>query len=76
MRVLIRRTTRLLACTVLLTIAACNRGGDATKRPVVALVVKTLNNQFFIDMEAGARAAADSLGFELLVQAPEREVDV
>lgn len=76
MRVLLRRTTRLLACTFLLTVAACNRGGDTTQRPVVALVVKTLNNQFFIDMEAGARAAADSLGFELLVQAPEREVDV
>jgi ribose transport system substrate-binding protein len=42
----------------------------------VALVVKTLNNAFFIDMEQGARAAADSLGLELVVQAPEREIDV
>lgn len=70
------RWTSAVAPVILLVMAACNRGGDATARPVVALVVKTLNNQFFIDMEAGARAAADSLGFELLVQAPEREVDV
>lgn len=60
-----------------LTLAACNRGGDsAAAKPVVALVVKTLNNPFFIEMEAGAREVADSLGYELLVQAPEREIDV
>lgn len=63
----------VLTMTVLL---ACNRGGDAEGKPVVALVMKTLNNQFFIDMEAGARSVADSLGLELIVQAPEREIDV
>jgi ribose transport system substrate-binding protein len=57
-------------------VAGCNRGADSAARPTVALVVKTLNNQFFIDMEAGAKAAADSLGIELVVQAPEREIDV
>ncbi len=61
---------------VALVITACNRGGEASAKPTVALVVKTLNNQFFIDMEAGAKAAADSLGLELVVQAPEREIDV
>jgi ribose transport system substrate-binding protein len=55
---------------------ACNRSAGATAKPTVALVLKTLNNQFFIDMEAGAKAAADSLGVELIVQAPEREIDV
>ncbi len=70
----LRRLLPLLAVSLLVT--ACNRGGEATARPVVALVVKTLNNQFFIDMEAGAKAAADSLGIELVVQAPEREIDV
>jgi ribose transport system substrate-binding protein len=39
-------------------------------------VLKTLNNPFFIDMQNGAQAAADSLGVQLLVQAAEREVDV
>ncbi len=62
--------------TLGLAAVACNRGADAAARPTVALVVKTLNNQFFIDMEAGAKAAADSLGLELVVQAPEREIDV
>jgi ribose transport system substrate-binding protein len=58
------------------TLAGCNRSAEGPGRPAVALVVKTLNNPFFIEMEAGARAVADSLGLELLVQAPEREIDV
>jgi len=39
-------------------------------------VMKTLNNPFFIDMENGAKKAADSLGINLVSQAAEREVDV
>ncbi|HYW31196.1 MAG TPA: substrate-binding domain-containing protein [Gemmatimonas sp.] len=66
----------ILAAALSLLTAACNRGADAGKKPVVALVLKTLNNPFFVDMEAGAKAAADSLGFELIVQAPDRETDV
>ena len=62
-----------IACT---SAVACNRDKPATDKPTIALVVKTLNNAFFIEMEAGAQAAADSLGVELLVQAPEREIDV
>lgn len=55
---------------------ACNRGDGAGGEPTVALVLKTLNNPFFIEMAAGAQEAADSLGVELLVQAPDREIDV
>jgi ribose transport system substrate-binding protein len=54
---------------------ACNRGEQADV-PTVALVLKTLNSPFFIELEAGARQAADSLGIELVVQAPDREIDV
>ena len=71
-----RMYRRLLPLSLAVLAAACNRGGERTARPTIALVVKTLNNQFFIDMETGAKAAADSLGFELVVQAPERETDV
>ncbi|HJU85784.1 MAG TPA: sugar ABC transporter substrate-binding protein [Gemmatimonadota bacterium] len=53
----------------------CNRG-DAADAPTVALVLKTLNSPFFIELEAGAQQAADSLGIELVVQAPDREIDV
>ena len=73
------RTSRLLyAIATILAITACNRGepDKTASKPVVALVVKTLNNPFFVEMEKGARAAADSLGLELIVQAPEREIDV
>jgi ribose transport system substrate-binding protein len=58
----------------LVAVAACNRGADAGK-PVVALVPKTMNNPFFVDMVEGARKAADSLGIALVVEAPERELD-
>ncbi len=58
--------------------AACNRGTPETAggRPVVALVLKTLNHPFFVDMRRGAQDAADRLGVQLQVQAAEREVDV
>ncbi len=48
----------------------------APAKPRVALVLKTLNSPFFIEMQTGAKAAADRLGLDLVVQAAEREVDV
>ncbi|MCG2716544.1 MAG: substrate-binding domain-containing protein [Candidatus Marinimicrobia bacterium] len=44
-------------------------------KPTIAFVMKTLNNPFFIDMQKGARYAADSLGVNLMIRAAEREVD-
>jgi ribose transport system substrate-binding protein len=58
---------------------SCNRGTDSsttTTRPTVALVLKTLNHPFFVDMRRGAQEAADRLGVTLQVQAAEREIDV
>ena len=72
------RVCLVLALAVALTSVACNRepatGGD--ERPVVALVLKTLNHPFFVEMRRGAQEAADRLGVTLQVQAAEREVDV
>jgi ribose transport system substrate-binding protein len=58
---------------------SCNRETpDAAKssKPTVALVLKTLNHPFFVDMRRGAQEAADRLGVTLQVQAAEREIDV
>src|SRR5215212_3731348 len=59
---------------------SCNRGTTTTssgdKKPTVALVLKTLNHPFFVDMRRGAQEAADQLGVTLQVQAAEREIDV
>ncbi|MBS2036101.1 substrate-binding domain-containing protein [bacterium] len=44
--------------------------------PVVAFVMKTKNNPFWVDMEEAAQKAAESSGVRLIVQAPERETDV
>ncbi len=63
----------LLAAAVCLQ--QCKRGEERGK-PVIAFVMKTLNNPFFIDMQEGAQEAAKRLGVELIVQAAEREVDV
>lgn len=70
----------LVCLLAAVTSLSCNRaGGDsnaATAKPVVALVLKTLNHPFFVDMRRGAQEAADRLGVTLQVQAAEREVDV
>jgi ribose transport system substrate-binding protein len=58
--------------------ASCNRAPATTHsgKPTVALVLKTLNHPFFVDMRRGAQEAADRLGVNLRVQAAEREIDV
>lgn len=68
---------------VLALLAGCGKKAGTTAsasaapgRPVVALVVKTLNHPFFIDMQKGAEEAAKAAGVELVVQAAEREIDV
>ena len=58
---------------------SCNREAPADTRnakPTIALVLKTLNHPFFVDMRRGAQEAADRLGVTLQVQAAEREIDV
>ncbi len=71
-RLLTLLTIVLVACGP----AACNRGGSGSGKPKVALVLKTLNNPFFIDMQKGAEDAAKRLNVDLTVQAAERETDV
>jgi len=67
----------LLLLTALL-LGACQRGAEQSGggRPRIALVMKTANNPFFIEMQKGAEEAAQRLNVELVVQAAEREVDV
>lgn len=67
----------ILIMMVSIALIGCQRGvdeaGGATK---IALVMKTSNNPFFIDMQKEAEEAAKKLGVNLTVQAAEREVDV
>ena len=73
-----------LAVRLLVGIAAaapfsvgCGRGVPSSSgKPRIALVLKTLNNPFFIDMQRGAQEAATRLQVDLVVQAAERETDV
>jgi ribose transport system substrate-binding protein len=65
------------AVVLALAMTGCNRAQpDSNSGPTIALVMKTLNNPFFVDMERGAREAAKQLKVNLVVQAAEREVDV
>ncbi len=75
------KNPRILASIgiVMLMAVSCNAPKSqtaASAKPRVALVLKTLNSPFFIDMQKGAQTAATSLGIDLVVQAAEREVDV
>ena len=69
----IRRAARSSRCRCPATATAPRRAAD---KPTVALVLKTLNHPFFVDMRRGAQEAADRLGVTLQVQAAEREIDV
>src|SRR5512132_2005111 len=66
----------LFAALVAASLPACNRAAPESRKPRVALVLKTLNHPFFVDMRRGAQEAADRLGVQLEVQASEREIDV
>lgn len=66
--------TAFMAVIAVTFFSGCGR--KAASGPTVGLVMKTLNNPFFIDMEKGAREAAGKAGIDLIVQVPEREVDV
>ena len=72
-----RKTIALILVAAAVS-ASCNRDTATTKsdKPTVALVLKTLNHPFFVDMRRGAQEAADRLGVTLQVQAAEREIDV
>ena len=73
-----RRTLIPLLLIVGVSSLSCNREvtSTSTSKPTVALVLKTLNHPFFVDMRRGAQEAADRLGVTLQVQAAEREIDV
>lgn len=49
---------------------------SAPKRIQIALVMKTLTNPFFVEMERGARKAETELGIELLVKTAAQETSI
>lgn len=71
------RFNLILTCAIIFVFASCQRTEKTGfAGPTVALVMKTLNNPFFIDMQKGAAEAAQKHGINLVAQAAEREVDV
>ena len=72
-----RKLTVVFVAALAASSVSCNRAApETTDKPKVALVLKTLNHPFFVDMRRGAQEAADRLGVQLEVQAAEREIDV
>ncbi|HQG47011.1 MAG TPA: sugar ABC transporter substrate-binding protein, partial [bacterium] len=57
-------------------LTGCQQQPKGSGAPAVALVMKTLNNPFFVEMQQGAEEAAARLQVQLIVQAAERELDV
>lgn len=69
-----RRVLRLASLAI---VSGCERDHDSDRAlPRIAFVMKTCNNPFFNDMQKGAEEVARRLGVELVVQSPEREIDV
>lgn len=59
------------------TSAATPTSGPAvSRRPRIALVMKTLTSPFFVEMEKGARRAEAELGIELLVKTAAQETSI
>ncbi|MEE9166132.1 MAG: sugar ABC transporter substrate-binding protein [Candidatus Neomarinimicrobiota bacterium] len=72
----LKLTLLVTVLAIFVALLGCQRGKEtAQEGPSVALVMKTLNNPFFIEMQKGAEIAAEKLGINLIVQAAEREVD-
>lgn len=76
---------RLLVVFLLLTLALSACGGDdddkepsatAVPKMRIALVMKTLTNPFFVEMERGARQAEADLGIELIVRTAAQETSI
>lgn len=77
----------ILFCLALLSVTACDapppaeqagtdRASTALNRLTIALVMKTLTNPFFIQMEMGARKAERELGINLLVKTAAQETSI
>jgi ribose transport system substrate-binding protein len=67
---------RVGVCVALVAVGCRDSAPSGSSGPRIALVLKTPNNPFFIDMQKGAEDAAGRLGVRLVVQSPEREIDV
>jgi ribose transport system substrate-binding protein len=77
----LRHLVRGALCAAALALAACGGdqdNGDTARPPRVALIMKSLANEFFIDMAAGAREhqAAQPARYELIVNGIKNESDL
>jgi ribose transport system substrate-binding protein len=88
-RLLGRLASWAAAWSLALLLAACDAPSDQSataqpqsaaprlaQRPRIALVMKTLTNPFFIEMEKGARRAEQELNLELLVRTAAQETSI
>lgn len=66
----------ILALLLASLLAGCQQKQRGSGSPAIALVMKTLNNPFFMEMQQGAEEAAGRLQVQVIVQAAERELDV
>lgn len=78
MNMKLRSVLYTLSIVMLAALSACAPGNDQSGKPRVALIMKSLANEFFKTMETGARDfAADHAGeFDLVVNGTQTEEDV
>ncbi len=74
-----KRVLALLLVVALLSVfmVACgDNKGNEKKDVTIGLVMKTLNNPYFLEIEKGAKKAADELGVTLDVKAAQEETSI
>jgi ribose transport system substrate-binding protein len=75
-----KNTLGLIVIAGMVLCLGCNQkkapSGETGKTPVIAFVMKTLTNPFFITMEQGVRQAEKEFGCKVIVQASEEETSI
>lgn len=67
-----RKTISAYLMSIMFTFAV-STSLQASEKPKVALLMKTLSNEYFISMQQGAEETAKKLGIDLTVQVAEKE---
>lgn len=71
-----KKVLSLILCLCLAaSFTGCKRNYSKGEKPVVYMILKSLNSDFFQQMKNGAQTAANEFGVELHLEAPESEDD-
>lgn len=65
--------SKLFKTTLITSVLALSTSIFAAEKPQIALLMKTLSNEYFISMQQGAEETAKKLNVDLTIQVAEKE---